>query len=172
MSEGIKENRLVDASVLSDAGRLPFAAETFDIVFSRYLWEHLEHPRAVFAEMARVLKPGGKLVLLTPNRFHYVALISRITSHAVHRKLSVLRGNQPEDTFPTFYRSNTRRDLERLAPADLRLTQFIGREVRPNYLAWSLPAFLLGVLYERLVNRFEFLSPLRVTLVAVFSREN
>jgi len=46
---------------------LPYAAESFDIVLLVEVIEHLENHRAAMDEVARVLKPGGVLILTTPN---------------------------------------------------------------------------------------------------------
>lgn len=51
--------------VRGDAGRLPFMAGAFDLVFSAYMLHHLPSPADFYAEVARVLAPGGKLVVLT-----------------------------------------------------------------------------------------------------------
>lgn len=59
------ELRIVDAVNLA-----PFADGSFDVVFSSQLVEHL-HPEDVpvhMAEVARVLRPGGRYLLETPNR--------------------------------------------------------------------------------------------------------
>lgn len=50
----------------ADAGRLPFAADTFDTVVCLDLVHHLAHPRAFFLEAARVLRPGGRLAAVEP----------------------------------------------------------------------------------------------------------
>lgn len=56
------------ANVIADVETpLPFTDEVFEIVYSRFLFEHLRNPSLVLKEMVRVLKPGGKLVLITDN---------------------------------------------------------------------------------------------------------
>ena len=51
----------------ADAESLPFKADSFDLVYSVNLLEHVPHPDKVISEGMRVLKRGGKLVLITPN---------------------------------------------------------------------------------------------------------
>jgi len=46
----------------ADAHSLPFATGAFDLVYSRYVLEHVTHPVDVLHEMHRVLRPGGKAV--------------------------------------------------------------------------------------------------------------
>ncbi len=50
--------------MLGDAADLPFANGSFDIVFSRLAFHHFPEPETPFSEMARVLKPDGKLVMI------------------------------------------------------------------------------------------------------------
>src|SRR5262245_2529312 len=46
-----------------DAYALPFADGAFDIVSSRFAFHHLKEPARAFAEMVRVARPGGRIVL-------------------------------------------------------------------------------------------------------------
>lgn len=46
------------------AEELPFLNENFNIVFSRLAFHHFTDTNTVFSEMVRVLRPGGKLVLI------------------------------------------------------------------------------------------------------------
>ncbi|MFL5004814.1 MAG: class I SAM-dependent methyltransferase [Microvirga sp.] len=46
-----------------DAYALPFADAAFDIVSCRFAFHHLQEPARAFAEMVRVARPGGRVVL-------------------------------------------------------------------------------------------------------------
>ncbi|MEV6521697.1 class I SAM-dependent methyltransferase [Longispora sp. NPDC051575] len=53
--------------LLGDARRLPLAAGSVDAVFAAGLVNHLPEPRAGLAELARVTRPGGTLVVFHPS---------------------------------------------------------------------------------------------------------
>lgn len=50
-----------------DAYELPFPDETFNMVHSAEVLEHLEYPEKALEEMYRVLVPGGTLIITIPN---------------------------------------------------------------------------------------------------------
>ena len=50
-----------------DALDLPFADESFDVVCSNELIEHVTDAHRTLSEMMRVLKPGGILIVMGPN---------------------------------------------------------------------------------------------------------
>ena len=52
------------------AERLPFPDETFDVVLSHEVLEHVGDDRRAVAEALRVLAPGGRLVVFAPNRLY------------------------------------------------------------------------------------------------------
>jgi len=52
-----------------DGKRLPFDDATFDTVLSAQVLEHTPEPQALMLEMARVLRPGGRLLLTVPFSF-------------------------------------------------------------------------------------------------------
>jgi SAM-dependent methyltransferase len=70
---------------------LPFEDASFDAVVAGELFEHLQFPDALVAEIERVLRPGGVIVGSVPNAFR------------VQSRLRFLRGKPPEDD-PTHLR--------------------------------------------------------------------
>ncbi|MCP4003134.1 MAG: class I SAM-dependent methyltransferase [bacterium] len=48
----------------ADAEQLPFEAGSFDAVVANFVVHHLARPEAVFAEVSRVLKPGGRFAFV------------------------------------------------------------------------------------------------------------
>ena len=45
----------------------PFQDETFDVVFSKSVIEHLSDPELFISESRRVLKPGGRIITMVPD---------------------------------------------------------------------------------------------------------
>jgi SAM-dependent methyltransferase len=58
---------LSNVDFASDATALPFADASVDAVVSLELLEHVPHPQEVLLELARVLKPGGTVVVSVPS---------------------------------------------------------------------------------------------------------
>ena len=151
---------------------IPYANESFDLVFSDNVVEHLSDPDAVLKEVRRVLKPGGLFLAKTPNKKHYMPLIARMTPHWFHQFVNKLRGRASEDTFPTLYRMNTQKHLHNFAEENafsVQMLKFI--EGRPEYLRMTGFTYLFGLIYERLVNRIGFLERYRILLIMELRKE-
>jgi SAM-dependent methyltransferase len=164
---GLRHNPNVDGRVLGDLAALPFADSTFDLVFSKYVFEHLDRPRRTFRELRRVMKPGGHLVFHTPNLHHYVAWGAMLTPQRFHVWFNGKRGCDSSDIFPTRYRANDRKTIQRLAAdAGFRVAHLQLIEPKPDYLLFHSLAYKAGSAYERLVNSSERLADLRCVIVA------
>ena len=72
--------------VVSDMARLPFPDGTFDCVTCGWVLEYLPDPRPGLRELARVLQPGGKLLLLTTEDTLTGALCSRTWKCRTHNR--------------------------------------------------------------------------------------
>lgn len=105
---------------------------------------------------------GGRLLLKTPNRYHYVATIARWAPRRFHRVVHELRAREPSDTFPALYRCNTRRAIHEAAElVGFEIEVLESWEGRPEYLRWSRLGYLMGLCWERAVNRSQALMFLR-----------
>lgn len=66
---------------------LPFRTGAFDAVLSREGIEHFENQAGFVRECARVLRPGGRVVLTTPNVLHLSARLSAmLTGQRIMRR--------------------------------------------------------------------------------------
>jgi SAM-dependent methyltransferase len=95
---------------------LPFADKSFDLVTCNVVMEHLDEPRRAVAEIARVLAPGGAVVINTPNLLNYGVMANAVLSKLLPeqwrlRLVHSSDGRETGDIFPVRYRANTLRQL-------------------------------------------------------------
>lgn len=147
----------------ADLARLPLEPGCVDLIISRSVFEHLTDPDAVYAELARVLAPGGRIVFLTANFWDYGTQVARLVPNRFHAKVvAKVEGRPEEDTFPTAYKTNTRADIERLAAtAGLKVQAIDYLNQYPNYLMFNGALFALGMVFERITSHFDALKFLR-----------
>jgi len=55
-----------NVDIVADAHQLPYADNSTDAIYCEAVLEHLENPVKAVEEMFRVLKPGGKIIAITP----------------------------------------------------------------------------------------------------------
>jgi len=158
--------------VLSDIECLPLASGAFDVVAMRSVSEHLEDPGKAFAEIARVLRPGGAAVILCPNKWYYSSIVGRLLpERAASRLLKLIFGKNVYDNFPTYYRANTRRAARKLAlRSGMILESALACEHPPDYLKLFPLLFRLGVAWDRLTARWPPLQWLAVSYLFVLRK--
>lgn len=129
-----------------DAGRLPFPDGTVDTAVCMGLMEYLDHEEGVLAEIARVLRPGGTVIITLPNRWSPYRLW--------HRMLNRLF-NGLKRLFP-----NSRR----LTNAEFMVGPFTKGITHREYSEWAYGRLLrrFGIEVERVCyyNFKLFLTPL------------
>ena len=109
-------NPFLDHADVLEVGReLPYDDKSFDIVYSRFVFEHIEEPGKIARELVRIVKPGGLIAALTVNRFGPIAAAARVVPNRLHaRALTRIQpGRKSLDVFPTAYRLNTPRAIRR-----------------------------------------------------------
>jgi SAM-dependent methyltransferase len=133
---------------------LPFAGESFDLIVSLWVLEHLRAPELVFSEVQRVLRPGGHFVFLTPNLRNPLLAFNRLgraLPQLQRRLVPRLYGRVEADTFPVQYRANTERAIRSLASgAGLEVAK-VRVVPDPTYLAFNGLMFRASVMSDGLM---------------------
>lgn len=62
------------AAELADVQELPFPDASFDVAVAAWMLYHVPDLRRGIAELARILRPGGRLFAMTNSRFHLIEL--------------------------------------------------------------------------------------------------
>lgn len=168
MDERVLSNQDLDIQIHLQDNLLPFEDNFFDFIWSDFVMEHLEVPSVNLKEIYRVLKPNASFYFRTPNIYHYVSFISRLTPHWFHvfvAKNFLSNSSEPHEPFETYYRVNSKKDILKLATEagfsriDLR---FI--EMEPSYLLFNRILFYVGLAYERAVNKSRILEGFRANI--------
>ncbi|MCA2999275.1 MAG: bifunctional demethylmenaquinone methyltransferase/2-methoxy-6-polyprenyl-1,4-benzoquinol methylase UbiE [Burkholderiales bacterium] len=66
----LADEGLITPNALADAEKLPFASESFDVVTVAFGLRNMTHKDIALSEMTRVLKPGGRLLVLEFSKVH------------------------------------------------------------------------------------------------------
>lgn len=87
----------------------------FDLATLRMVAEHVTDPAGAIGALGRLVKPGGRVIVLTVDLWSPITVVSRVVPFDLHYPVKkLLWGGEEKDTFPTAYRMNTRADLKRL----------------------------------------------------------
>ncbi|MEW6213668.1 MAG: class I SAM-dependent methyltransferase [Nitrospirota bacterium] len=86
---------------------------SFDLATLRMVAEHIANPELAALALSRLIKPGGKVIIYTVNKWSPITIISRIIPFRLHYPMLKLINHNvaEEDVFPTAYKMNTRKQL-------------------------------------------------------------
>jgi SAM-dependent methyltransferase len=135
--------RLGVRRVIADAGALPFREATFDALICLETIEHFTDARAACAEGARVLREGGRVVLITPPRLrwifrpdpHFGIRFLLMLPSSMQRRIAARRGfDQPHHFVDRIYTSAT--SIAKLFPG-CRIEHTMMRSRLPKRWFWE-----------------------------------
>ncbi len=161
MDFGVTSNRNIKLLVQGSVYALPFADNSLDLITFRMVVEHLDQPRHAFAECARCLRPGGAIVVITPNLLNYGILGNAVATKLLPDKfrLRIVHSSDSrtgEDIFPVLYKANTMpRLVQSLDSSGLQVHEKMGLHQQRPY--WRKHPSLEKVLMK--------LTPIYVLLV-------
>ena len=120
----------------ADASELPFEDATFDVVCSFKVLAHVEAIAKTLREMARVTRPGGKIVAEFYNRHSLRTLVKRLKPGT---KIGKNGGTTDDDVYTRY---DTLGELKQILPPTLTLDRVSGiRIASPLALPFDLPVF-------------------------------
>ena len=155
---------------------LPFRDASFDLVFCQGSLDHFAQPRLFMAEAARVLAPGGRLVIALANYDSLSCRLGRLV-HAVGERLGTPRpGDLAYWETPVDHTlKGTFRLLARLGTESLELERAFGISLLQFNMAWrlglkALPATVARALWRTMDALGRRLPELADTGIAVWRR--
>lgn len=136
----LEKNPIVHRALVGRVEHIPLPPNAVDVIVMTWVVEHLTDPEAAFRECARVLRPGGSLLFITPNAIAPHVWIARLVPQRFHESIARRAyGRGEHETYPTVYRANRIGSIERLlrsAPLDPVVTT---RLHDPTYLGFTKP---------------------------------
>jgi ubiquinone/menaquinone biosynthesis C-methylase UbiE len=114
--EDLSRNPYVHEKLVGDILNLPLSDASFDLVTAQMVVEHLARPEDLLYEVKRVLRPGGKFIILTPNYLNYQIFVASLVPDNLKKRIVYYLERRPErDVFKTYYRMNTRNCICKMA---------------------------------------------------------
>jgi len=152
--------------IKADLRHMPLRSSSASLITLRLVVEHLERVPHDFSEVGRLLKPGGKMIILTTNTWSPVVFLPRLIPYPLKSRLiQKMFGVQSDDVFRTFHRFNTPRKMAKGLPGmKLESLQFL--EGVP--LGKGLLVIPFWVWYT--IVKFGGMRCFRSNLLAVFSK--
>jgi ArsR family transcriptional regulator len=111
---------------LGDIGNLPFARNSFDVVTVHQVLHYLDEPERAIAEAARVLRPGGRLLVVdfAPHELEFLR-----ERHA-HRRLGFASGTMEQWIRAAGLAMDSARDLVAAGEGKLTVTLWLAHDRR------------------------------------------
>ena len=134
-------------------------------------WEHLQEPEKVLGNFSKVRKEGGPLIIVAPQRYYFISLVTLVLPSAVQDLAWRLAKGRDRMPFPAYYRLCDRRALARAAAeTGFDLVEYRAHDMASSWFLKVPPVFLLMCGWMSLVNRFAIFAPLRSSFVAVLRK--
>jgi ubiquinone/menaquinone biosynthesis C-methylase UbiE len=169
--QSLSQHPTIRLRIAGDISRLPFRDESFSLVTANMVVEHLEAPGVQFAEISRVLRPGGVFLVHTPNRRSYSTRAAMLVPEPIKKRLAyLLEGRTEGDVFKTFYRANTTEEIACLAATvglDVREIRLI---VSSAELVALPPLVLFELVWIRLLM-MKVLKRYRTNIIAILQKD-
>ena len=94
--------------IKADIDNLPFSSNFADLITLRFVVEHFRDQNKYFSELSRILKRGGKIIILTTNLYSPLIFLPKMLPNSLKsRILTKLFKVQDKEVFPAYHKFNT-----------------------------------------------------------------
>ena len=148
----LDKNVYITKKIHANLERIPLDKSSTDLIVCEFVLEHLRNPRQVLSEFARILKPDGRLLCITPQIYNPVMLLSSLLPLGIHRFFVNKLLHQKRDIHKTYYRANSLGRLKRLCK-DTKLGILSYKKAgNPENTSLNKPLTWLSVLSEKIID--------------------
>jgi SAM-dependent methyltransferase len=114
----LERNPFISVRYFSTLEDAEIAPESFDVLYSFFVFEHVVDEERFIQAAARVLKPGGQFFFITPNARHYFSILASLFAKLGIQRgvLGLVRTKELIDSYhyPAVYHLNRPKDIERI----------------------------------------------------------
>ena len=170
--EFLKMNITIPNLIHSSLTDIPSIKDSsIDLIISSWVFEHVSDPSAMISEFKRILKPKGKIIFLTPNKLNYIIIANRFFPNFIKKyAIKKISENLTVDPMKTFYRFNSKKDIENFLYESGLILKKILFNGDPTYIAINQPFFYLGILIEKILNIF-FLEKFKTHIIGIIEKQ-
>lgn len=169
--EALDKNKIIlrENKKTGTAENIPFPDSSFDLVICAFVLEHVQNAEKAASEIARVLKPDGQFIFLTPNKKNYVVWLNRIIPNLLHSFFTKkLYGRQENDTYPVTYRCNSHAAIKKIMNKHGLIQAKLLFNEDPSYISFNRLFFCISCFIEKLINIF--FPACKVHLIGIYRK--
>ncbi len=168
--EAIRDNRLHKKFLNIDIHNLNVKSE-YNYIISVYTFEHLVDPQKVMRNFYEALTNNGILIIIAPNRLHYVSLFERLLPSSLKNLAWRILKNKERMPYPAYFRLCARKPLLKASDVlGFDLLQYKTIETPPIWFMRLPPLFFLLCYWMKLVNNWPVLEWIRGTFVVILKK--
>jgi SAM-dependent methyltransferase len=134
-----------------EKSKFPFDDQSFDVVFSKSVIEHLIDPEFFIAESQRILKPGGRIIVMAPDWISQMKIYFDDHTHRqpytvnAMRDLLTIKGFQDVESelfyqLPVLWRYPVLKVFSKI----LQWTVPVTTQSKIKFIRWSIELMVLG----------------------------
>jgi len=165
-------NKLHENFIIEDLHHMK-TERKFQAIISVNTWEHLQSPSIVLKNFYNSLSDRGIIIIIAPQRWHYISIIERILPLNLKNLAWQLLKGRRNMPYPAFYHLCSQKKLFLEAHRQkLDVMHFSSLEGPPLWLAKVPPLFIMASLIMQILNEHYIFRGIRSTFIAILKKKD